>query len=148
MLNVVEVTCQPDPGPLHWNVVTSCHCFIMQGNRDSSDSTDSGVSVTANDSLHPMVPGAAGCAQHHLLLTRHWSSLPRPYGQQHCSRMQSESCFRRNVSALPDPSTAIPQTMSQEPLDTHSSNSSISNILDQLESVKVSVSPIGYETCV
>lgn len=113
---------------------------FMQGNRDSSDSTDSGVSVTADAVSAPPI-GGPGCIYHHHnhpFLSRHWS-LPRPVFAGDSAQTNPKTWPDASIQTkvVSNPITTLP---------THSNSSSLSNILDQLETM--SVASVGYETCV
>jgi hypothetical protein len=139
-------------------------CYLMlQGNRDSSDSTDSGVSVTA-DSSGAQLPAAAALTSSgysHHLLCRHWS-LPRPTNALPSNKSHSKNSRLQPWPNTPlcdsvvvasgdaGPTTCASRTTRDEdasPLSHSSSNdSNISQLLDQLETL--SVASTGYETCV
>lgn len=124
-----------------------------QGNRDSSDSTDSGVSVTADSLTHQA--SMAGCVRHHhhLLMSRHWS-LPRPHvtAQQTLNAQLWADSTSRNPAAVTTLSAALatttptPNGILADGSNCQSNSSSLSNILDRLDTL--SVASIGYETCV
>ena len=125
--------------------------MIHEGNRDSSDSTDSGVSVADSFnyqlSTGPSSCGAGnGCAHRPYHHTRHWS-LPRSQAHQPTAGGGAVP-VRRHLALLAGAATTALTTDTATTGDTgcHSNSSSISNILDQLETQ--SVASVGYETSV
>ena len=105
--------------------------------------------------------GLAGCSSsggcsarhhHHLLLSRHWS-LPRPHvtAQQIPNTLLWSDATSQNPSAVSTLLAAQSTTSSigvqgYGGSNCQSNSSSLSNILDRLETL--SVASIGYETCV
>lgn len=91
-----------------------------------------------------------GCVRHHhLLMSRHWS-LPRPHvtAQQTLNaQLWADSQYPAAVTTLSDAaSTTTPNGILADGSHCQSNSSSLSNILDRLETL--SVASVGYETCV
>lgn len=97
----------------------------------------------------------AGCVRHHhhLLMSRHWS-LPRPHvtAQQTLNAQLWADSTSRNPAAVTTLSAALatttptPNGILADGSNCQSNSSSLSNILDRLDTL--SVASIGYETCV
>lgn len=93
------------------------------------------------------------CGHHHFLhhnvtQTRHWS-LPRSQASGHNVQALSDivqSGPAKILTSLPARTTVTTDTVTTGDTGCHSNSSSISNILDQLETL--SVASVGYETSV